>query len=118
MIRKARDCVTFSRVMFGGPGAAEVRQILNPDEFKDKGRLFNHVVLHPGVSIARHRHSNDFETYCILKGRGVYCDNGVDVEVGPGDVMVCPEGEEHALTNTGSEDLEMIALILFDRKDG
>ncbi len=118
MIRRASEGVTFSKVMFGGPGAIEARQILNtPEEFLGHGRLFNHIVLHPGVTLGRHRHTNDFEVYYILRGCGTYCDNGVDVEVGPGDVTICPEGEEHALTNTGSEDLEMIALVLFDKKN-
>ena len=47
----------------------------------------------------------------------MYNDNGTEVEVGPGDVTICPEGEEHALANTGSEDMEIIALILFDKKN-
>ena len=117
MIRKSQDCTTFTKVMFGGPGAIEARQVLNEGEFCDKGRLFNHIVLKPGVTIAKHRHVNDFETYYILKGYGVYNDNGTEVEVGPGDVTICPEGEEHALANTGSEDMEIIALILFDKKN-
>ena len=91
MIRKSQDCTTFTKVMFGGPGAIEARQILNEGEFCDKGRLFNHIVLKPGVTIAKHRHVNDFETYYILKGYGVYNDNGTEVEVGPGDVTICPE---------------------------
>lgn len=117
MIRKAQDCITFSRMLFGGPGEIEARQILNEGEFCDKGRLFNHIVLRPGVSIGRHRHVNDFEVYYFLKGCGMYDDNGTEVAVGPGDVTVCPEGEQHAVSNTGTEDLEFIALVLFDRKD-
>ena len=103
MIRKSQDCTTFTKVMFGGPGAIEARQILNEGEFCDKGRLFNHIVLKPGVTIAKHRHVNDFETYYILKGYGVYNDNGTEGEVGPGDVTICPEGEEpdqYAMTLT------------------
>lgn len=117
MIRKAQDRVQFTKEMFGGPGSIEAAQILNPGEFCDKGRLFNHIVLKPGVTIGRHRHVNDFETYYILCGTGVYNDNGTEVQVGPGDVAVCPEGEEHALTNTGTENMEITALILFDKKD-
>lgn len=116
MIRKAADNTTFTKVMFGGPGAIKATQILNADEFCGKGRLFNHIILEPGVAIGMHRHKDDFETYYILKGNATYSDNGTDVEVGPGDVMVCPEGEEHALTNTGTTDVELIALILFDKK--
>ncbi len=116
MIRKAQDCTTFTKQMFGGPGAIEAKQILNEGEFCDKGRLFNHIVLKPGVTIGKHRHVNDFEIYYILRGCGVYDDNGTDVAVAPGDVTICLEGEQHALSNTGTEDMEIIALVLFDKK--
>ncbi|MDO5537025.1 MAG: cupin domain-containing protein [Desulfovibrionaceae bacterium] len=117
MIRRAKDNTSLSAVICGGPGAIEAVQILNPDEFCGKGRLFNHITLKPGVAVGKHRHKNDFETYYILSGSGVYDDNGTLVEVGPGDVMICAEGEEHSLTNNGTEDLVIIALVLFDKKD-
>lgn len=117
MIRKDKDCVRYSKQMFAGPGEVEAKQILNEGEFRDKGRLFNHIVLKPGTAVGEHRHTNDFEVYYVLSGTGLYNDNGTEVEVGPGDVTVCPEGERHALLNTGTTDMEIIALILFDRKD-
>jgi len=51
--------------------------------------------------------------YYILKGEGVYDDNGTEVIVQPGDTTLCLSGESHALINRSSEDLELIALILF-----
>lgn len=103
--------------MFGGPGTMDAVQIMNVDEFCGKGRLFNHVTLKPGAAIGLHRHKNDFETYYLLSGKGLYNDNGTEVEVYPGDTMICPEGEQHAILNNGTEDMVMIALILFDKKD-
>ena len=116
MIRRSSECTTIVKQMFGGPGEMEARQILNEGEFADKGRLFNHVTLKPGAAIGKHRHNNEFEVYYILSGHGTYDDNGTPVEVGPGDVTCCPRGEQHAILNTGSENLELIALILFDRQ--
>ncbi len=113
MIRKNKDRTSFAKEMFGGPGLMKASQILNADEFCGKGRLFNHVVLEPGSGVGLHRHKNDFEVYYLLKGTATYNDNGREVEVGPGDVMVCPDGEEHSIVNTGTTDVEMIALILF-----
>ena len=45
MIRRASERVHTSKKMFGAPGELEAFQILNPGEFNDKGRLFNHCVL-------------------------------------------------------------------------
>lgn len=63
MIRKASERVHTSKKMFGAPGELEAFQILNPGEFNDKGRLFNHCVLRPGEGLGMHRHSGDFEIY-------------------------------------------------------
>ena len=43
----------------------------------------------------------------------MYDDNGTQVEVGPGDVMLCRDGESHSLLNTGSENIELLAVVLF-----
>jgi mannose-6-phosphate isomerase-like protein (cupin superfamily) len=116
MIRRA-DAVTVTiGPKFGGPGDTWAAQILNDGEFEGKGRLFNRTVLKPGAAIGKHRHTNEFEVYYILKGQGEYDDNGNKVQVGPGDVTICPDGEEHGILSTGKEDLELIALILFAGK--
>ena len=108
MIRRASERVHTSKKMFGAPGELEAFQILNPGEFNDKGRLFNHCVLRPGEGLGMHRHSGDFEIYYIIKGQGLYNDNA-------GDTTFCMDGEEHSLLNNGTENLEFIALILFSK---
>ncbi len=116
MIRKAQDRVHFTKEMFGGPGSIDARQILNAGEFYETGRLFNQIVLKPGVGIGTHRHNKECEVYCILSGTATYNDNGTEVQVSAGDVTICWSGEQHGILNTGSEDLEMIALIFFDKR--
>ena len=74
------------------------------------------MLLRPGDAIGKHRHVNDFEVYHILKGEGLYDDNGCETTVRAGDVTICRHGEEHALLNNGPDDLEMIALILYAGK--
>ncbi len=117
MIRKNQDCVRFSKTMFGGPGEVNFTELLKVDEFLGHGRLFNRVCLKPGCRLGKHTHVNDFEVYHILSGKGVYSDNGTLTELLPGDVAICPEGESHYIENQGPEDLEFVALILFDKKD-
>ncbi|MBO4368807.1 MAG: cupin domain-containing protein [Desulfovibrio sp.] len=113
MIRRKNEIQKAEAVLFGGPGKLHSDIILAKDEFAGKGRLFNHCVLHPGEAVGTHPHSGEFEVYYILAGEGQYDDNGTKQTVKAGDMTLCPSGESHGLLNTGSEDLEFIALILF-----
>jgi mannose-6-phosphate isomerase-like protein (cupin superfamily) len=99
---------------FGGQGKIAMKPLLSPEEFCGKGRLLSHTFIYPGSSIGEHTHQGDFETYYILKGTGVVNDNGTLTQVGPGDVVYTGSGKSHSIENTGSQDLELIAMILFD----
>ena len=114
MIRRSDEKTVDVRKMFDGAGEAVMHRILNgADEMYGKGRVFSHLHLKPGCEVGWHVHRGDGETYYILGGRGLYNDNGTEVEVGPGDVTFVDSGEGHALLNNGEEELEAIALILF-----
>lgn len=114
MVRKSADKLSNSKKMFGGAGEIKMQLILEgPEEMQGKGRVFDHVVIEPGCEIGWHVHESESETYYILKGQGQYNDNGQVVTVGPGDVTVVGVGQGHSMINNGTENLEMIALILF-----
>ena len=111
MIRHSEEKIVESKKLFNGAGEAEMHKILNgADEMYGKGRVFNHLVLHPGCEIGWHVHKGDGETYYILKGLK---QPWLAALVGPGDVTFTDSGEGHALLNNGEEDLEAIALILY-----
>ncbi len=119
MIRKAheREFLEKERA-FGGEGIVRAHLLLSGDEeFYGNGRLFNHVILEPGASIGVHKHVGEGEVYYILKGEGIYHDNGTPMPVDAGDVAICKNGESHGLENTSVDDLEMIALILYDNNN-
>ena len=114
MIRRSDEKTVDVRKMFDGAGEAVMHRILNgADEMYGKGRVFSHLHLKPGCEVGWHVHRGDGETYYILRGRGLYNDNGTEVEVGPGDVPFVDAEEGHALKNIGEGDLEAIALILY-----
>lgn len=121
MIKHCKELRTDSVSNFrGGNGELQITHFLEveKDEFSTKGRLFAKNVLKPGASIGLHEHVGDFETYVILSGEGLVNDNGEQKSVQPGDVIITRHGEQHSIENTGSIDLEFIALILFeDGKD-
>jgi len=48
----------------------------------------------------------------MLQGTAVVNDNGKDLSVGPGDVVITGDGAAHSITNTGTEPVKMIAVIV------
>lgn len=114
MIRKKEEQTIGFRSIRGGNGEVESRNILNSvEEMYGKGRMFAEMILQPGVTIGEHAHSGDNEIFYVLSGVGTYNDNGTIVEIGPGDVAICNDGDTHSLANNGDEPLVLIALILY-----
>ena len=114
MVRKNSDLnIETKPAPFRGTGKITVRNLLNgPDEMYNKGRVFAHTTVYPGSRIGLHMHKGASETYYILSGTGRYNDNGSIVDVHPGDVYFCEDGESHSIEAT-NEPIEMIALILY-----
>ncbi len=115
MIRRSEEKQSVRKpAPFNGVGEITVRSLLNgPEEMSQKGRVFGHTTVYPGSEIGYHIHTGDSETYYILSGKGLYNDNGTEVEIGAGDVTYCAPGEGHGLKCLGNEPVEMIALILY-----
>ncbi|MEN6438670.1 MAG: cupin domain-containing protein [Syntrophobacter sp.] len=116
MVRQARELRSEKiQEMRGGKGEVKVIHILEKEEFHNKGRLFAHNILKPGTSIGMHPHEGDFEAYYVIRGEGMfYEDGGVKNPVRQGDLGVIEVGKSHGLENTGTTDLEVIALILYE----
>ena len=78
MIRKYSDLLKEQKnAPFDGTGEIMVRSLLNgPDELYHKGRVFAHTTVYPGSAIGYHVHTDESETYYILKGTARYNDNG------------------------------------------
>lgn len=119
MIRK-RDEKIYDRkpAPFGGTGEILVRSLLNnEDEMYKTGRVFGHTTVYPGSEIGYHVHTNESETYYILSGTANYNDNGTIKTVSAGDVTFAGAGEGHGIEAIGNEPVEMIALILYDKRN-
>ena len=95
-----------------GKGAFLIEKILD-EELGDKCGLYARVTIPAGSALGYHEHHGNGESYFILKGEGVYDDNGVKRIVKPGDETWTPDGSGHALDNSnGKEDLVFMALIV------
>ncbi|MEG0379927.1 MAG: cupin domain-containing protein [Eubacterium sp.] len=99
--------------MRGGSGTIHIKHVADENILCDKGRLYAQITVEPGCSIGIHEHINEKEIFYVLKGQAEAEDNGKTVILEPGDVLVTGNGSTHAVKNRGSENLEMMALILY-----
>ena len=114
MIKKAADLKTiYNENMRGGNGTVEITSFATPEELNNKGRLFANITLKPGCGIGFHMHENESELFYVMKGDVIYNDNGTELELTAGDVMVCPAGTGHAIACKGDETAEVCAVIVY-----
>ncbi|NLY86373.1 MAG: cupin domain-containing protein, partial [Tissierellia bacterium] len=78
--------------LMGGEGVVNRIHLLEVEDFHGKGRLYARHILEPGHSIGFHVHKGEQEAYFILKGEGLYSDNGEEVTVKAGDFCLCRSG--------------------------
>ncbi len=113
MIRKTNQMETEVRnAMRGGTGSVTVQHLFKPDEITAKSRLCARLTLPPGASIGTHQHSGEDEVYIVTKGSGLLDDGLTQTQVNTGDAILTGKGESHAIANTGTTDLEIIAVIM------
>ncbi|HHY81061.1 MAG TPA: cupin domain-containing protein [Clostridiales bacterium] len=99
--------------MRGGQGTVELQHLFK-NELPVNCRLLARITLPEGASIGYHTHDNETEIYYFLKGKGTVDDNGEKKSVSAGDALHTGGGKGHAVFNTGSGDLEFMAVIIKD----
>ena len=114
MMTFGKDCKTVETCIQGGKGVCRVKHLTDREGLYGHGRMFAQVTIPVGCSIGDHPHTGETEFYYILKGQGLFNDNGGKKAVAAGDICATGFGEVHGLENTGAEDLEMIALIVME----
>ena len=92
-------------------GNFTVEHIIDENLFGGANKLFAQITLPPGAEVPIHKHEGNNETYYIVKGKGTYTDEDKEFPVEAGNVTFCIDGGTHGLKNTGSEELQFIALI-------
>ena len=75
-------------------------------------RLIVEFQIPPGAGIGPHVHDKETEYYIMLEGTAVVNDNGKDVTVNAGDVVITGDGAGHSITNKGNTTVKMIAVII------
>ena len=98
----------------GGEGTLLKTLLGNSEETFGHASLFATFTYPPGSSIGYHTHEGETELYYFIAGTGRVSDDGVFYDVKPGDSMCTPTGHGHGVENTGSEDMEILAVIVLD----
>jgi mannose-6-phosphate isomerase-like protein (cupin superfamily) len=100
--------------MRGGEGTVSFAHFIDgPDSaMRRHTRLAAELTLPPGASIGYHQHTGETEYFVFLEGTGVVNDDGTEVPVKKGDVMITGNGGSHGVKNTGSAPLVFNAFII------
>lgn len=75
-------------------------------------RLITEISLEPGCSIGKHTHQSETELYYVVRGIGELDDNGEARMVRARDLSYCNEGHYHAIKNTGTDTLLLLAIVV------
>ena len=101
----------------GGEGYVHFDHILEADEMHGMNRVYAKVTLKKGCSVGYHEHHGDGEDYYVIKGTATIDDNHERiVTLQEGEHFYTPSGKGHSLENHEDEDLQVIALIIYDHE--
>jgi mannose-6-phosphate isomerase-like protein (cupin superfamily) len=92
--------------MNGGTGEVAAQLLPYPGGKVIASRLL------PGASIGLHRHETSTDINFVLSGTGTALCDGVEEPLTPGCCHICPKGSSHSLTNTGSQDLVLLTVVV------
>jgi mannose-6-phosphate isomerase-like protein (cupin superfamily) len=84
---------------------SEIRELLAHRNSCIRLQSLAEARLPPGGTTTPHFHPQTEEIYYILQGRGRMRIIEECRDVGPGDAIAIPPGQEHQITNTGDEPL-------------
>ena len=68
--------------------------------------------IHPGGSIGLHKHETSDDINYVFSGEGKAVCDGQEETLNAGTCHVCPKGSAHSITNTGSEDLVLLTIVV------
>ena len=94
------------------PGMNSGTSMMTAKMYNDDAYRISPTAIHPGGSIGNHKQESGDDMNYIINGTGkAFCD-GVEEELKPGVMHICPKGSEHSIINTGEEDLVMLTIVV------
>lgn len=114
MIRKNNERTIDTKTNFkDGPGAAIFKSIATSEELFNKIKMYSEITFKKDCGIGYHSHNNEEEIMVVIKGQGLYNDDGNESLINEGDVVICLDGHSHSITNNNDEELKVIAMVLY-----
>ena len=114
MYKKIEELKTQTKLNAQGKEKMFKTNLADFDETNPKVRLYSLIQLKPGEEVDYHMHVGESESFFFLSGKGVYNDNGNNVDIVSGMVTLTPSGQGHSVKNTGDDMLVFVALIVVD----
>ncbi|MDR3114734.1 MAG: cupin domain-containing protein [Treponema sp.] len=111
IIRRNDMTVEYKEHMREGTGTVRITHWTD-ERTQRHVRLLAELSLPPGASIGLHRHDGETEYFCILAGTGVVNDDGKEVAVTSGDVVITGNGASHSIRNSGTVPLVLHGIII------
>ncbi len=101
----------------GGEGKCRHTVVFTEQEMEAPIRFINYTIIPPSASFGLHKHGNDNEFYVILSSEGVYQEDGAEVRVKKGDIIMNAPFGEHGIKNTGDTDMEVLVFEVFKEEN-
>lgn len=99
----------------GGKLYVDAARFIEADEAMHAGSFWGRVTMVPGSSVGYHEQNcnpaGDLELYYVVEGKMLATLNGKEDILGPGDIMVCYNGDWNGLENIGDTDATVLAMI-------
>ena len=106
----SEDCKCSTSMTF--PGMDNGTGMMSARLYNDDSYRIIPTAIHPGGSIGNHKQNSGDDMNYIISGTGkAFCD-GMEEDLKPGVMRICPQGSEHSIVNTGEEDLVMLTIVV------
>ena len=73
--------------------------------------FFDQYCLEPGQAQRPHRHDGSDKVYVVYEGRARFEVDGETCDVSAGQVVVCPAGSDHGVSNPGPERVRLLVAM-------
>lgn len=94
------------------PGMNDGTGTMTARMYNDEKYRIIPTAIHPGGSIGMHTQTSGDDMNYVLSGIGKAVCDGVEEELKPGVMHICPKGSEHSIINTGEDDLVMLTIVV------
>ena len=94
------------------PGMNNGTGTMNARMYNDDSYRIIPTVIHPGGSIGIHKQESGDDLNYIISGTGKAICNGIEEDLKPGVMHICPKGSSHSIINTSEVDLVILTIVV------